>query len=397
MIKKISISILLLLAMVIGIASPVGAASSQEIREEINALEAQQAALEKALAELEGKLGDTLEETVQMVAQKQILDQQVTLLRQDLILRDRQLQAQAALVATKQADLEQAQQYLAELNEKYRLRIRAMEEAGELSYWSVLFEATDMMDFLDRLQLIQEIAAADRKHLQELRTAAEEVAQAQQLLNVELEALDLEKQALLSQQEQMEGKQAEANLLLQELIAKGDEYEALLQEGENLKDILLEEIAKKETEFDEAEYQEWLAAQQPDRSETGEWITPVTNYYLSSPFGMRMHPILGYERMHNGVDMACPAGTEIYASRGGLVVIARWSDSAGNYVQIDHGDGFRSVYMHMTNYIVQEGDYVAPGQLIGYVGNTGLSKGDHLHFGISYNGEYVNPMEYIGN
>ena len=112
---------------------------------------------------------------------------------------------------------------------------------------------------------------------------------------------------------------------------------------------------------------------------------------------MRLHPILGVYRMHNGVDLACAEGTPIYASRGGLVEVAGYqADGAGNYIQLNHGDGFRSIYMHMTNYIVKQGDYVAPGQIIGYVGNTGLSKGAHLHFGISYNGTYVNPMEYIG-
>jgi murein DD-endopeptidase MepM/ murein hydrolase activator NlpD len=165
----------------------------------------------------------------------------------------------------------------------------------------------------------------------------------------------------------------------------------------------MEEIAKLEDDFDDAVYQEWLATyvppttapETPPVSDSG-WLTPVSNYRLSSPFGMRLHPILGYYRMHNGVDMACPAWTPIYASRGGKVTIAKYSDSGGNYVQINHGDGYSSVYMHMIQYVVSYGDYVAQGQLIGYVGNTGLSKGNHLHFGISYNGTYVNPMEYIG-
>ena len=99
--------------------------------------------------------------------------------------------------------------------------------------------------------------------------------------------------------------------------------------------------------------------------------------------------------MHSGVDMAAPAGTPIYAAKAGKVTVAKWSDSAGNYVSINHGDGFSSIYMHMTHYIVSAGQYVSQGQVIGYVGNTGLSKGAHLHFGISYNGTYVNPMAYI--
>jgi len=106
--------------------------------------------------------------------------------------------------------------------------------------------------------------------------------------------------------------------------------------------------------------------------------------------------VLGYERMHNGVDMAAPAGTPIYAAKSGKVTTASYqAGGAGNYVSINHGDGFSSIYMHMTRYIVSKGQYVQAGQVIGYVGSTGISTGNHLHFGISYKGEYVNPMRYI--
>jgi murein DD-endopeptidase MepM/ murein hydrolase activator NlpD len=188
-------------------------------------------------------------------------------------------------------------------------------------------------------------------------------------------------------------------------MAREEEFQELLEESEKKQDALMQELAQKETEFDEARYQKWLESYVPPVTQqptpeipesSSDWITPVPYYTLTSAFGMRMHPILGYERMHNGVDLACAAGTVIYASRGGLVEVADYQpNGAGNYVQLNHGDGFRSIYMHMTNYIVSPGEYVVPGQIIGYVGNTGLSKGNHLHFGISYNGTYVNPMEYI--
>jgi murein DD-endopeptidase MepM/ murein hydrolase activator NlpD len=121
----------------------------------------------------------------------------------------------------------------------------------------------------------------------------------------------------------------------------------------------------------------------------------VNNYYISSVFGNRLHPVYGYWRMHNGIDMACAQGTPIYASRGALVEVSVYSSSAGNYVQINHGDGYRSVYMHMTHYIVYAGQYVQAGQVIGYVGSTGASTGPHLHWGVSYNGVYFNPYPLI--
>ena len=111
---------------------------------------------------------------------------------------------------------------------------------------------------------------------------------------------------------------------------------------------------------------------------------------------MRTHPILGTQRMHNGIDMACSQGTPIYATRAGTVTAASYqAGGAGYYVSINHLDGFASIYMHMTNYVVSAGQSVSQGQLIGYVGSTGLSTGPHLHFGISYAGTYVNPLAYI--
>ena len=159
------------------------------------------------------------------------------------------------------------------------------------------------------------------------------------------------------------------------------------------------EIAAKEKDLKEAKYDEYLArlALQGDNPPSNaSWTTPVSGYRLTSAFGMRKHPVLKVTRMHNGIDMACPAGTPIYATRAGTVTRTAYQASgAGNYVSINHLDGFSSIYMHMTHYVVSQGQTVSQGQLIGYVGNTGISTGDHLHFGISYAGTYVNPLAYI--
>ena len=128
----------------------------------------------------------------------------------------------------------------------------------------------------------------------------------------------------------------------------------------------------------------------------GGWVMPVPpNHVLSSPFGMRENPITGQMVMHSGIDLACPEGTPIYAGNGGQVLRAEYSASMGNYVLIDHGSGYRTVYMHMTHSIVSPGQYVQAGQNIGFVGNTGASRGNHLHYGVSYNGTYINPYNFV--
>ena len=193
--------------------------------------------------------------------------------------------------------------------------------------------------------------------------------------------------------------------ILTELIAKGDEFQAKLDASEELQSQLMNEIAQAEKDLKEAEYKEWLATSRPSGTEitpssqtanAAGWIKPLKSYTITSSFGNRVHPVLGYTRFHEGVDMSAYTNTPIYAARSGKVTVASYQDGgAGYYVNINHGDGFSSIYMHMTRYIVSKGQYVEQGQVIGYVGSTGLSTGPHLHFGIAKNGAYVNPMKYI--
>jgi murein DD-endopeptidase MepM/ murein hydrolase activator NlpD len=382
---------------------PADAATSTEIRDQINAMEQEQESLRQEMEKLEGQIRQNADEMKDLVANKAAIDQQINLLHNQISNSNEQISAYALLIADKQLELEKAEQHLAKLHREYKARIRAMEENPGYSYWQILFESRSFSDFLDRLNMIEEIARSDTNKLKEIKEVAALVEQGRQDLINEKKSLEAVRVQLTADQQILESKSQQATAIVADLVAKGFEYEQLLDKAEQEEQKLLEEIAKLEDDFDEAVYQEWLATyvppttapETPPVSDSG-WLTPVTNYRLSSPFGMRMHPILGYERPHNGIDMACPAWTPIYATRGGKVTIAKYSDSAGNYVQINHGDGYASVYMHMIQYVVSYGDYVAQGQLIGYVGNTGLSKGNHLHFGISYNGTYVNPMEYIG-
>lgn len=406
---KAFVCTLLAVAVLLPGAAPARAASSQEIRKEIEELEAQQEQLQAQMEELEGKLTENFSQMQQTVSQKDAVDQQIQILNQQILLNQEQITACSHLIADQQEQLELAQDQLKALNEKYKERIRAMEEEGTLSYWSVLFKADSFADFLDRLSMIQEIAAADRERLRQISDAAEEVAAIQAQQEKEKSALEEAKRDLRDKQQTLEEKRAQADALLQELMAQEQEFEDLLEESEQRQEALMEELAQKEEEYDEAKYQEWLATYVPPVSQpedqtpsqevpesSTDWLTPVPYYTLTSAFGMRLHPILGVMRPHNGVDMACAAMTPIYASRSGQVTVAAYQEAgAGNYVQINHGDGFRSIYMHMTYYIVSAGQYVTAGQVIGYVGNTGMSKGNHLHFGISYNGTYVNPMEYL--
>lgn len=404
---------LLALLMVLGIVvsiipTKVSAASSSEIRAEIDELESRGAEIQAQIDELNGQLSENLSEMTGIVEQKKVLDQQIGLIQAQIANTNEQINAYTSLIADKQEELDTAQSRYDILSEQNKERIRAMEEEGTLSYWSVLFKANNFSDLLDRLNMMEEIAASDRRRMEELSEAAAEVASAKEALETEKANLEASKEQLAASQEELNAKSEEADGLLEELRARGAEFEAQMALAEEVQSDIMLQLEDKNAELEEAQYQEWLASQPPDSGSFGGdttpsegvpsssgWICPVPYYTLSSPFGMRLHPIWGDWRMHYGVDMGCAQGTPIYAARGGTVVGAGWNDSMGWYVRINHGDGFTSIYMHMTHHIVYYGDTVEQGQVIGYVGSTGDSTGPHLHFGIAYNGTYVNPMAYI--
>lgn len=384
--------------------------SSSEIKDEIEALKEEQEKNREQLATLQGQLSENLNEIGEMVAQKNNLDQQVFLLYQQEQNLTKQITAYNSLIADKQAELDVATAHYEDLCLQYKERVRAMEENGSVSYWSVLFQANNFSDLLDRLNMIEEIASADQRRMKELDEAAKAVVNAKAELETNKIALEVSKKDLEATTEAMEVSKSEADALLKDLIAQGEEYQALIDKHEEIESESLKELEEKEIAYDKAkekEYQEWLAAQTPPKpsvsinvnvhKDTGiSWVLPISYTQFSSPFGWRTHPIYGDTRFHAGVDLSAPTGTPIVATRAGVVTVASFeAGGAGYYVNINHLDDYVTRYMHMTHYIVEPGQTVSAGQVIGYCGSTGASTGPHLHFGVYYKGSAVNPAQYI--
>lgn len=403
-------AVMLLSLIVSLIPTSVSAASSSEIKKQLEELKSEKQEIQDKIKAVQVQYDANSEEISDLVAQKDAIDQEIGLLHEQVSNINDQLAAYSQLIADKQDELDAAQYRLKQLNEKHKERIRAMEEEGELSYWSIVFKANSFGDLLDRLSMIQEINAADRRRLEEMSTAAEQVAVAQEELTAEKADLEIAREELDATEAELEEKRGQADQLLTELIAKGLEFQAIIDESEELQDDLMEQIAQSEKDLKEAQYKEWLATYVPPTTtpsggsttpstqapSSSGWVKPLSSYSITSAFGMRLHPIQKVWKMHQGVDMSAPQGTPIYAAKSGKVTTTSFqAGGAGYYVSINHGDGFASIYMHMTHYIVSPGQYVSAGQVIGYVGSTGGSTGPHLHFGISYNGTYVNPMNYI--
>ena len=397
---KPAISLILAAVLAFGVLPfSASAASSKEIQQQINGLQSKKAELQKEIDAIQRDYDANFSEMEGLVAEKNTIDQEITLIRSKIEATNEEISAYSQLIADTQEELSVAQEELRALSEAHRERVRVMEEEGKLTYWEVLFKASSFTDLLDRLNMIEEINAADRRRIEQMRIAADIVSATQMNLETEKSALEEVRLQLDEDQKVLEEKSEQYYGVLYELEQKSEEFEILLAESEILQEELMVEIAAKEKDLKEAKYDEYLAklALQGDNPPSNaSWTTPVSGYRLTSAFGMRKHPVLKVTRMHNGIDMACAAGTPIYATRAGTVTrTAYQANGAGNYVSINHLDGFSSIYMHMTHYVVSQGQSVSQGQLIGYVGNTGISTGDHLHFGISYAGTYVNPLAYI--
>ena len=416
----------LLLSLVAGFVPTVHAATSSELKVQLDALKSQKAGIDAQLAELRTQISENSSEIGKMVAEKNIIDQEIFLLYQQINNINNQIATYSMLIADKQEELQAAQAKYNDLWEKNRERIQAMEEEGEVTYWSVLFQANSFSDLLDRLNMVQEIAAADRRRLKELNEAAQVVKDTKALLEEEKGALELTKVSLNETQAELEVKRADADQLLKDLVARGMEYEELVAQSEIARAQLMTSIANTQVQYNNAIYQEWLATSVPattkplppsqtdattdsnKETQSGNntesngsastdegWKVPIDYVQNTSPFGDRDAPTAGASSNHQGVDLAAPVNTPIYAARSGTVTIATYSSSAGYYVQIDHGDGYKSIYMHMSYFVVSAGQKVSQGQIIGYCGSTGISTGSHLHFGISQNGVYQNPNQYI--
>ena len=481
------LAVVMVLGIVLGMfPGSVNAATSSEIQNQIDNLEQQQEELKQQMQELESQLVQNKKDIKSMVARKNGIDQQIAVLHAEVTVVKQTITAYSLMIADKQDELEQAEKKLDLLYKAYKNRIRAMEEQGEISYWSVIFAANSFFEMLDQLNMVAEIAKADRQRMDEIRKVAKQVEETKEVLTESRKMLEETRKELEKTQETLDLKRSEADGLLLDLLAKGDAYELEMDESEKLQHELMDQIAGLEEDKEIAEWLEWLSTSVPPTTTTtalptttappttvppttvppttvppttvppvttmppvvvpstsvpsttvpptivpptiapttpptipttrpttiptettnqaGEgnevngivWYTPTKNYRISSKFGYRYHPITGKYTLHKGIDMAAPQGTPIFATRAGYVSTTAYQEGgAGYYVSINHGDGYRSIYMHMTHYIVKKGDYVEAGQIIGYVGSTGGSTGPHLHFGISYDGTYVDPQLYI--
>ena len=377
------LALLLLLPMVTMILGGAGAVTQSEI----DALKAEQAASQARQDELEEQLADVEADQAEAQQRRQLLQAQLDAINNEIENIDKQIAYYDQEIAQKEAEQAEAEDNEQAQYELFCQRVRAMEEEGTVSYWSILFNSESFSELLDRLADIDAVMAYDNQVMDELIAIREEII----ALRTQLETSRAEEQAARDQQAakqaEQQAKVAEAQKLLDQINADVAEVNRQLDAESEAAAEIQAEIAQKQKQLEEQRRQNNITID----SETS-YLWPLPGYYrLSSLFGYRIHPITGEAHSHTGIDIPAPGNTPILACKSGQVVTSAYHYSYGNYVVIDHGNGNSTLYAHMSSRAVSEGDMVTQGQTIGYVGTTGSSTGNHLHLEVRDNYTRVDP------
>ena len=361
-------------------ASAVTQAEIDAMKEEANSLKQQQ-------EEIQDQLDSLAADRENAMARKTLLEQQINATRAEINTIAAQISKYDELIAQKQEELSQAE---AEEQAQYELfceRVRYMEEQGEVSYWSILFSSKDFADLLDNAMMVEEIMDYDNQVMDQLIALREQIEQDK----AELETTRQEQQDAKAEQEaaqaNLQAQESEVDALLSQISNQEDELEAREAQLRAASDAATAEIAAAERE---------LAAQIANVPSESGFLWPLPGRYnLSSLFGSRKHPITGKANNHTGIDIPASSGTSILAAKSGVVTTSTYNNSYGNYVVVSHSDGTSTLYAHMVRRNCSKGDTVSQGQVIGYVGTTGSSTGNHLHFEVRVNGSRVDPINYF--
>jgi len=419
------LAVLMVLSLMVSIL-PTAFAVSQS---DIDALRAQKNALSERVAEAQARLEGLREQEAGVLEKKAALDEQNASAKAALELVAQEIAMYDEIIAEKTAELDEAMNREQEQLERYRTRVRAMEENGGYNILAVVVRSNNFSELLSGLDDMGEIMESDKELERQYRAARQEVERVKAEYE-EVRADCEEKQAVL--REEQAAIQAQINQTQEELDALADEIDAALAQYEAeqaAEQQAVNELTQMIAAYEEQKRQEAAAAaaaaaaaQQAGGAASGgaaaggstgggggglgggaaagnasfSWPVPCSSR-VTSRFGYRSDPFTGQTAGHAGIDIDGYGndGQPVVAAAGGTVIAATNSGGYGNYVTIDHGNGYQTVYAHLASLSVSYGQSVSAGQTVGTLGSTGRSTGTHCHFEIRVNGSPTDPEAFF--
>ncbi len=353
---------------------------------EVNQLKQQQQQLDQQRSQIQ-------KEREKVQRQERSAQKDLTGIRQNIQVTTSQIQTTEAQLSNANRVLKKLEIDLGNAEKSYQQRqsstisrLQFLQRQQGSSGWAVLLQSQNLNDFLDRRFRLKQIYRADRETLSELKTESEKVDRQRQQVEQQKNNIALIAQQLMAQKSQFEQQATYQKEVVDRLRTNRRALEAaeaqLEKDSQSIGELIQKRIAE-------------------ERAKNGIVILGTGQFNLpsdapiTSGFGYRMHPILGYQRFHAGVDFGADYGSPILAADRGVVIFAGWYGGYGNAVILDHGNGITTMYAHAQQLYVSEGQTVERGKAIAATGSTGLSTGPHLHFEVRKDGEPVDPMTYF--
>jgi len=386
--KRILLGVLALLMVVSTLqleafAPPVKAVTQAEI----DALKGDASGLKDEKSELQAQVNAIKKDKSKAIQAKNLLDQQSDVIRKEIANTESLIAAYEELITQTQAELDETEAREKAQQQLFRRCVREMEEGGTVSYWSVLFNATDFNDLLSRLDAANEIIEYRNGVIEGLSKVQQQISDKKTELEGQLGEQEAAKEELVAKKAELDTQVSEATALINEIQKDQNAAQAMLDAKEKEYNRIQQQIKDKEAE---------LAASLGPAT-AGGYIWPETvSKRITSPHGSRFHPVYKKWKTHNGVDIGGVGyTTPVLATKAGVVIISQRSSSYGHYVVISHGTGNTTLYAHMSSRAVKVGDKVTQGQKIGVTGSTGVSTGPHLHYEITEGGKRIDPLKYL--
>ena len=289
-------------------------------------------------------------------------------------------------VISAQKELDQKQKELEDRRVALGKRVKGIYESGQISYVELLFQSSNLSDFVNRMEYFTKLVDNDRELLIDIKSQKEQIAQ--------------KTRELQSRSDQAAQLQVQAASVSTDLDKKKSQQRVALDQNQKAQQAAFDDVDRLESEANALgdKIRSLQAAQATRKGGVSGSVStwPVPGFYeISDPFGWRIHPITHKHSLHTGTDIVAPTGTPIHAAGAGVVLVAGWNSAYGNMTIIDNGNGISTLYGHQSALLVTEGQSVQADQVIGKVGSTGWSTGSHLHFEVRVGGNPTDPMQYF--
>ncbi len=386
------LAVLMALAVMLPLFSGALPVTAQAVSEdELEELKSERDALVKQRQEQQAVVDNLKQQQASVLAIKQALDERNTYTQWQIELTQQEIDLYEDMITDKSLEVEEAKELENEQLDKYRSRVRAMEENGSYNFVAYLLNTSSLGELLTAVDDIGEIMESDR----ELEDAYIEARENTEAVVEEYEeyksGIEEKQEELRDEQEELQSELDEATQLITDITANLEENAAVLAEFEAAEQEAETNVANMVIALEKQN----AASSGGSVSGTGQFIWPVPSCtYLTSRFGLRVHPIYGTTKSHTGVDIGAASGATIVAADGGTVVMAGVNSGYGNCVMIDHGNGYKTLYGHMSSIAVSNGQTVSQGETIGYVGSTGVSTGPHCHYEVWKDGSRIDPEQF---